>query len=148
MPLVRLEEMPFVYWCHLLEVNNVILEYFSLTKISFKDRLLILAVKIKIHFMKKNPLQVSVPEYINLGISSFPTFNMITLFQLETHSSVKTAGSGGILSPSEQMNLFSGQGWVVTTAFLLSIMAHSQLTSTWSMKVVAFWETKSPSTHI
>ena len=64
MPLVRLEETPFVYWCHLLEVNNMILEYFSLAKISFKDRLLILAVKKKIHFMKKkSPTSFSTQIY-------------------------------------------------------------------------------------
>lgn len=74
-------------------------------------------------------------------------FNILTVFQLKTPSSVKTAGSGGILNPSEQMSLFSR--WeVVTIAFLLCIMAYRPLTSAWSVKVAAFWETKSLSTHI
>lgn len=56
---------------------------------------------------KKNPLKVSVPKHINLGISPC-VYDIITTIQLKSHSSQEIGEAWAFLYPSEQLD-FSGR---------------------------------------
>lgn len=73
---------------------------------------------------KKNPLKVSVPKHINLGISPC-VYDIIMTIQLKIHSSQELGGAWAFLYPSEQLDVSSRRACGHDLVPLISASEHT-----------------------